>query len=361
MFSTIESAKKRARSLQSFFDTAGFLVPLTACQRALAIAAGYSDWIDLTKCVADGRGGRSRASFEARLGGALPEACRPLVAVWLSGATVSNHWYRFTFPHLLSFVTLHRRYSTSLKIGSGPGQRLRESLVVGLLLNSHGDDRDYPSFDPFKSSIVFEGTIESLFRVDREHKGFENQLSTVIGDGLLEVRRGEVRVNQPAGASSDLLVQGARTEKLRMWSVLQGEDASSVLADALAYIGVQNSLRVVDALLQQGSKEYTVPSGAVLDLMSELARAGNIEVFSKSFSLFSAVWPDTSESVRRAAPAKILNQYFMRAKGLSSSQFLAWERENRDWADRLRAEIDKPASFSQLVVSMEEEVARLAA
>ncbi|UIK14594.1 hypothetical protein LZK80_37485 (plasmid) [Rhizobium leguminosarum] len=72
MFSTIEGAKKRAKSLHQFFDASGFLVSLTACQRALAVACGYSDWTDLRKCWGDGRHTRPRANFDMRLGNALP-------------------------------------------------------------------------------------------------------------------------------------------------------------------------------------------------------------------------------------------------------------------------------------------------
>ncbi|MGO8059939.1 hypothetical protein ACC716_17280 [Rhizobium johnstonii] len=361
MFSTIEGAKKRAKSLHQFFDASGFLVSLTACQRALAVACGYSDWTDLRKCWGDGRHTRPRANFDMRLGNALPPACRPLIASWLYEDTVSNHWFRFTFPHLLAFVSLHRRHSSSLKIGSGLGQRLRESMVIGLLLNSHGEDREYPYFDPYESSIVFKGTVDSLFHVDRNTRGFDAQLAEVVDGGLLEVRHDGVRVKQPIGTSSVEFVQRSRADKLRSWGILQGEDATSVLADALSYIGVPNSLRVVDALLQQGSKDYIVPSGPVLELMSELARAGSIQVFAKTFSLFSAVWPDSADPVRKAAPAKILNQYFMRARGLSPSQFLAWERNNRDWAERLKNEIDAPNLFTDLVATMENEVALIAA
>lgn len=75
-------------------------------------------------------------------------------------------WSRDEFPYLLASLTLHRVKTPLFAVGSGTGQRLRERLIVGTLLNSSGATRPLPKFDPKSLTFIIDGSIEEVFAED---------------------------------------------------------------------------------------------------------------------------------------------------------------------------------------------------
>ena len=75
-------------------------------------------------------------------------------------AELPARWYRDVLPYLMAATALHHSRTPLLRSGSGAGQRLRERLVLGPLLNLHGGTRLVPWFEPDTLAFVFWGAAE---------------------------------------------------------------------------------------------------------------------------------------------------------------------------------------------------------
>lgn len=360
MYSTLDGAKKCAKSLKRLFDESGFRYSLQKCQAATAQAGGHRDWHDLESALRGGPRPLDRAAFRKRLIAALPEPCLPPVAAWLDrepheaivDARAPARWYRDVFPFVMAVAALHRRQTALLRPGSGPGQKLRESLVVGLVLNVHGGDRAYPRLEPDTLALVFRGDLEAVFRSDAAHPRFAAELQALVDAGVLDVRPGEVRV-LPSDTEAVLVhVRDGRSGKAQHWAEAGGAEAVYAMRDALAAIGVRDALRLAGAIADLGSDAYIVPSGPVLELMSELADEGELETFSRAYGLLATIRPASARSVREAVPAKITSRYLARHRGLGASRIMSWALANPDWPDRLKEAVSEPARFARTVESM---------
>lgn len=90
---------------------------------------------------------------------------------------------------------------------------------------------------------------------------------------------------------------------------------------------------VLDALSHQGSTVYATPSGAFLELLSELAKQGNLADMSAAFRVFVAAYPSNANYVATSVPPKLLNHYFIPSLGLNGAgHFLQWQQNHREWA-----------------------------
>src|SRR6202012_6264806 len=97
---------------------------------------------------------------------------------------IPPRYFRDVFPYLSASSVLHRIRTPLLRPGSGVGQKLRETLVVGLLLNLDGGARPWPRLDPETLAMVFEGDLEALFRQDVRHARFAAQFQRLQDEGL---------------------------------------------------------------------------------------------------------------------------------------------------------------------------------
>jgi len=259
----------------------------------------------------------------------------------------------------MASTKLHRARTALLRPGSGAGQRLRENLVVGLMLNIHGGERPYPLMEPDSLALIFEGDLASLYRRDADHPRFEQELATLTENGILEFTGRAMRILPPLGMDLVEEVLRSKTGMAEHWSE-DGEhmrEAANAIRDALAAIGVSDALRVADAITEQGSKAYNQPSGAVLTLLSELAKNGEMAKFSRTVSLFSTIHPENAGIVLQSVPAKISAQYLGGTLGLGMSKFTAWTAKRPDWADDLKSTVTSPAAFAQTVDVMAAEIA----
>lgn len=174
MYSTLDGAKKCAKELKRLFEDSGFVFPLNKCQGPVARGGGFRDWHDLEAALSNSVRPIELGAFRKRLLVALPEPCRPPVLAWLDkdpaeaapDRETPPRWYRDVFPYLMATAALHRSRSPLLRPGSGAGQRLREALVLGLLLNVHGGTRAVPWLEPDTLAFVFRGDLASLFQDD---------------------------------------------------------------------------------------------------------------------------------------------------------------------------------------------------
>ena len=360
MYSTIDGAKKCAKDLKRLFDDSGFDFALNKCQTAIARAGAYRDWRDLEGALGRARVPVDAAAFRKRLLAALPNPCRPPVLAWLDNdppeeapdADTPPRWYRDVFPYLMASAALHRSRTPLLRPGSGTGQRLREALVVGLLLNIHGGRRVVPRLEPDSLALVFRGDAATLFRDDVRHPRFDAELQTLVAADILDVREDRVRVLSPDPMAVVAHVADGRAGKAQMWADEGGGELANALRDALAAVGVGNAMRVADAIASYGSDAFLTPSGPVLELLSELAEEGEVETFAKVYGLFASVRPASATLVRESVPAKISSRYLARHRRLNPSKIISWTTAHPEWPDTLKATVAEPAMFARTVEAM---------
>jgi len=250
----------------------------------------------------------------------------------------------------MATVSVHRGRTALIRPGSGSGQTLRERLAIGLLLNQGANS--VPRFDPVTFSFHFSGVLEELFHADFQHPRFKTELDTLTAGGVLEVRQDEVIVLTPSAQMVAGRVAKEKIEKAKYWSGKTSHEAVLALGDALAIIGVRNSLRVADAICRFGSNAFITPSGPALDLLSELADEGDLETFSRVYGLFSSVQPMCTRTLSESLAAKISSRYFSCHLRLDAKRILAWAAKNPDWPDQLKSAITEPSYFVHTVDRM---------
>lgn len=114
--------------------------------------------------------------------------------------------------------------------------------------------------------------------------------------------------------------------------------------------------RVLAAIENQGSGEYTTPSGAFLELLSELAKTGYLSDMSTAFDVFVAAHPSNANFVASSVGSKILNHYLIPSLGLNgANKFLQWQENHLNWATTL-ADSLQYGNFQQVVERMLAEI-----
>lgn len=366
MFSTYDGAKKCASALKRLFEESGFLYPLHKCQHAAARAGGYRDWNHLRTSM-EGRERRCDAEqFRQRLIAALPEPCHAPVRAWLDreppdrriDPDVPARWYRDVFPYLFASAVLHRTETGRLVRGSGVGQQLRQRLVVGLLMNEHGGHRPFPRLDPETLALIFDGSVETLYGNTVRQPRFTQELAGLVDAGILAVDEAGIRVFPPDRSRLAAKIADRKLGLVQHWFEIEGSrpELANALREALAGIGVDNALRVALAIADQGSAAYTVPNGAALTCLSDLAKAGRMDSFARAFDLFAAVLPGGAAAMRDWIPAQIMSAYIGAHLRVPMGQAMAWTDRNRDWAHRLKSVAHRPAALVNYVASMVEEM-----
>lgn len=110
--------------------------------------------------------------------------------------------------------------------------------------------------------------------------------------------------------------------------------------------------RILNALENQGSEDYVTPSGAFLELLTELAKTGQLADMSAAYQIFVDAYPSNANFVASSVPAKVLNHFFIPSLGLNgASHFLQWTKANLEWANEL-AESLPTVQFQQTVNRM---------
>jgi hypothetical protein len=271
---------------------------------------------------------------------------------------VPPRYFRDVFPYVMAATALHRSRTAILRPGSGVGQRLRENLVVGLLLNLHGGEHPWPRLDPNTLALIFEGDLAVLFKADAAHPRFAEEFRRLQAAGILTWSEGRLQVMPPDVDALTAHVTVSRVGKAEHWmdSDSHPDEAADALRDALAAIGIDNARRVADAIGQQGSAAYTTPSGAVLTLLTDLAEQGDMATLARAYGLFAKVHPANSRYVRDGVPAKILSVYFTRRLRLTAAETISWTQRAPHWETELKAALGEPSVFVSTVERMSDEI-----
>lgn len=219
VYSTLEGAKARAKSLKRLFADSGIHFSLHQSQLALARAGGFQDWHDLqANLQTDGRTVDADV-YRRRLKAALPLACHgPLLASWGPdpepaedvGDGIPVHFFRDVWPYVMAAEVLHRTRTTLIRPGSGVGQKLRAAMVSGVLLNIHGGLQSTPTLEPETLALDCPGDLATVFRDEAAHPRFAQELATLTEAGVIAVlddrSRGPiVRILAPPGLQHEVV------------------------------------------------------------------------------------------------------------------------------------------------------------
>jgi hypothetical protein len=357
MFSTLEGAKKFAKNLKTLFDDSGIIFPLNRCQKAAAIAGGFRDWHDLSRSLAGSARPVDPSAFRRRLIAFLPQPCWIPALFWLDegnletvdGDGLSHNYYRAVVPYVLSSSVIHRSKSALLRPGSGPGQRLRESMVVSLLLGGKGDKRLIPQLEPDTLALVVSGDTASLFGDEAEHPRFEKDFASLVAAGIFEYENGIRRV-LPAD-KDEVAAHAAKgfTDRAQYFAGVGGDEAIEALAVALSATGIEQATRVAEAVVGKGSETHITPSGPILEMLSKLAEDGQLIAVSRAWRVFSMIHPESANFVRESVPAKISSLYLARNRGIDAGKMVEWMSTRSEWAEEVKAALHDPARFKSTV------------
>ncbi len=103
--------------------------------------------------------------------------------------------------------------------------------------------------------------------------------------------------------------------------------------------------RVLAALENQGSNKYVTPSGAFLELLTELAKMGHLADMSTAFRIFVVAHPSNAKFVANSISAKMLNHFLIPSLGLNGvNRFFQWQESHPDWAIALAESADQSVS-----------------
>lgn len=97
------------------------------------------------------------------------------------------------------------------------------------------------------------------------------------------------------------------------------------LSKEIPAVTPETSARIARAIAEHGSAAYTTPSGAVLDLLTQLTEEDDLRSFSRAFIILARAKPANAAFVANAVPPKIAN-FLVRHRGVD---FRPWKVDQR--------------------------------
>ena len=110
-------------------------------------------------------------------------------------------------------------------------------------------------------------------------------------------------------------------------------------------------MRIAKAIAQLGSSAYTVPTGAVLTLMTDLSNEDDLVGFARAYVILARAKPAYAPSVENAVPAKVTN-FLIRHRQVNAATLVRWTAKNPGWQDALRRAVRDPKGFERVVEDM---------
>lgn len=117
----------------------------------------------------------------------------------------------------------------------------------------------------------------------------------------------------------------------------------------------QTEARIAQAIAAHGSAAYNTPSGAVLDLMSELAGEDDLQGFSRAVVILARAKPANAKFVLARVPAKISN-FVVQHRQITPSDLMKWADANPQWPEDVKRSVRDPEEFERVVEAMAESI-----
>jgi hypothetical protein len=109
--------------------------------------------------------------------------------------------------------------------------------------------------------------------------------------------------------------------------------------------------RIAKAIATHGSAAYITPSGAVLDLLTQLANEDDLASFSRAVVILARAKPANAGFVAATVPAKITN-FLVKHRGVNHQALIEWTEANPGWEEDLKNAVRNPDRFAQVVETM---------
>jgi hypothetical protein len=129
------------------------------------------------------------------------------------------------------------------------------------------------------------------------------------------------------------------------------------LSQEVPTVNIETEMRIAKAIAAQGLAAYTTESGAVLELLTELANEDDLASFSRAFVIFARAKPANATFVANAVPAKISN-FLIKHRGVDALSLLKWCDANPGWTDDLKGALRDPARFEHTVDNLAQAIKR---
>lgn len=123
-----------------------------------------------------------------------------------------------------------------LQPGTGKGQRLRQGIVSGLLLNMGGGDDFTLRLEPESLAVTAPGEPRHLLPRLASKPGFEAALEAIVTAGILKVESGITRVLAP----EDPALRAEIVERARDWNVQKMPKLNYVEVEPELWAAVQH-------------------------------------------------------------------------------------------------------------------------
>ncbi|MER9414051.1 hypothetical protein [Mesorhizobium sp. M0589] len=149
----------------------------------------------------------------------------------------------------------------------------------------------------------------------------------------------------------------ADAKEIREIAIKRRAEAEALhgLSKEVKTVTPETETRIARAIADHGSAAYKSPSGAVLDLLTELTEEDDLIGFSTAVVILARAKPANANFVAEAVPAKISN-FLIRHRGLTASALVGWTRKHPGWRKDLISAVRQPAQFKLTVEAMAESV-----
>lgn len=166
----------------------------------------------------------------------------------------------------------------------------------------------------------------------------------------LRVREGwqEVKVWVPTPEDAED-IRNLAAERRAKAEALEG------LSREVNIVDQDREIRIAKAIAELGSSAYTVPTGAVLTLMTDLSNEDDLVGFARAYVILARAKPAHAASVENAVPAKITN-FLIKHRQVNPSTLMHWTANNPGWQDTLRRAVREPKAFERAVEHMAVEI-----
>lgn len=134
-------------------------------------------------------------------------------------------------------------------------------------------------------------------------------------------------------------------------------EALDGLSNEVKAVTPDTQLRIAQAIAEHGSAAYTHSSGAVLDLLTQLADEDDLVSFSRAFIILARAKPTNAASVASFIPAKVTN-FLIKHRAVDPASMMKWTHEHPDWTELLKSAVRDPARFEHVVETMAQEMKR---
>ncbi|MBB3589455.1 hypothetical protein E2E30_19450 (plasmid) [Sphingomonas sp. AAP5] len=132
-------------------------------------------------------------------------------------------------------------------------------------------------------------------------------------------------------------------------------EALDGLSKEVPKVSLHTEVRIAQAIAEHGSAAYNTPSGAVLDLMTELAGEDDLQGFSRAVVILARAKPANAKFVLARVPAKISN-FVIQYRGIAAFDLMKWTDANPQWPDDLKGSVRNPEQFERVVEAMVESI-----